>query len=195
MVAEPVKEIGNTVDRRPDQILFDDTTTPLVGHFNHILAGVLKAQPLMPLGVGGHEAVGKVGVATGLAALLQHDDLFARLGRPGRGDHAGTGTHHNDVRIQRDGVMVDDRLRRALLVAGAGVAHLGAQAALETFLLVDLILGANKVNGLGGTFAGAVVAAGTDPSVNYKHGIHPFHDIVCHSHHTIFRWDPASISI
>ena len=79
-----------------------------------------------------------------------------------------------------DTVMVDDRLRDALLVAGAGVAHLGAQAALETFLLVDLILGANKVNGLGWTFAGAVVAAGTDPSVNYKHGIHPFHEFFTH---------------
>ena len=152
VVAEPVEEIGNAVDGRTDQILFDDAAAPLVGHFDHVLAGVLKAQPLMPLGVGGHEAVGKIGVAAGLAALL----------------------------IQRDRVVIDDRLRRALLVAGAGVTHLGAQAALETFLLIDLILGAHKVDGLSGTFAGAVVAAGTDPSVNYKHGIHPFHEFFTH---------------
>ena len=119
--------------------------------------------------------MGIVGVAAGLAALLQNDDLLAGLGRPNSRHHAGAGAHHHHVGLQPDGVMAG-RLHRVagLLMAGAGMAHLGTEAALDTLVLVDLILGSHKVDGLHGTVAGTVVAASTERSVYHEHFISSF---------------------
>lgn len=46
------------------------------------------------------------------------------------------------------------------LMTGAGMTYLGAETALDAFILVDLIFGSHKVDGLHGTVAGAIVAAG-----------------------------------
>ena len=56
----------------------------------------------------------------------------------------------------------------------AGVTDLGAEAALDALFLIDLILGAHKVNGLRRTFRGAVVTAHALISVDNKHGINSF---------------------
>ena len=172
VVAEPVKEVAYAVNGRMDQLFFNDASAALIHKLHRALPGVGDPQPLVPLGIRGHIAVGKVGVAAELGALFQQDDLLPGLGRPDGGHKAGAGANHHNVAVQFDWIMLADHCGGpGLLMAGTGVADLGAQAALDTFFLVDLILGAYKIDGLDRTVAGTVVAAGADLSVDYKHGI------------------------
>ena len=120
--AQPVKEVACAVDRRAQQPLIDLPVTALREGLYRPLPLIGNAQLLVPLGIGDHISVGKVGVASQLVALFQHDDLFARLSRPDGGHKPRSGANHHHITVQGDGiVLADDGLLLRHLMAGPGM--------------------------------------------------------------------------
>ena len=159
--AQPGEEITGAVDRRTEQALVDFPVAALGEGFHCALPLVGNAQLFVPVGIGDHIAVGKVGVAAQLMAFLQNDDLFPGLSGTDGGYQAGAGSHYHDVAVKMDGIVLRDNSRSfGHLMTGTGMTYLGAETALDAFILVDLIFGSHKVDGLHGTVAGAIVAAG-----------------------------------
>ena len=143
--------------------------------FYRALSLIGNAHLLMPLGIGDHIAVGKIGVAAQLMALLQNNDLLSLLGCPNRRNKTGAGANHHHITGKVNGIVLGHHGGSfGDLMAGAGMTYLGAKTALDTLVLIDLIFGSHKVDGLHGTVAGAVVTAGAQGTVDDKHGVNSF---------------------
>ena len=170
-LAQPVKEVRAAVNGSADHVLTQNT----VGGFHIVLDGLLPyvghADLLMPLGIDREEGVGIVGVAAQHLGLLYENDLLTGLCCLDRSHKAAAAAHDNDVGLLLHPLMGRHLHDLVRIVDGLSVTHLGAQAALHTFIRVDLILHANIVDRLHGTLHAAVVAADAVGLIDLKHTI------------------------
>ena len=119
---------------------------------------------------------GKPAAAAVFLRLFQHQDLFPRqLRQLYRGDGAaGSRADDHHVCLLLDGRMGRNP-RRFSRVDGADIADLHAPPTLDTFLRVDLIFGPLVVDGVDGTFQGAVVTPQAEGFDRICHMLSPYY--------------------
>ena len=160
-LAQPVEEVTAAVDGGAQHLLVQFPVGYLLVVLDSLFPAVGHAGLLVPLGIDREIGVGVIGVAAQTAGFLQDHHLFPRHGSPDGGHQAAAGAAHHHVGLL-DHQVVGRGVGIVLRVDdGGGMTHPGAQAALHALVRVDFIFAAHIINGLHGTFCGAVVAADT----------------------------------